>query len=182
MSIAYTKIDVKRYRAADLKFGYDKNLLNTLYDFHQDIGAVKELPTNRADGLNYLVRLHETIAVNNPIFPDDILFDLIYADWMMDVVYERAPRKGNNISALARCFNEWYKINAINYIKAAPITYTNSSKKVEQFDNNTIQRQYQIIKMLNGNSMDGGLFATGGAKSYFKRIKQEYYIRFNESN
>jgi hypothetical protein len=182
MNIAYTKIDVKRYRAADAKFGYDKTLLNLLYDFHTDIGAVKELPNSREEGLSYLVRLHETIAVNNIIFPDDVRFEKIYADWMLDVVYERAPRKGNNISALARCFNEWYKINAINYIKAAPITYTNSSKKVEQFDNDTIQRQYQIIKMLNGNSIDSGLFATGGAKSYFKRIKQEYYTRFNESN
>ena len=181
MNIAHTKTEVKRYRAADAKFGYDKTLLNLLYDFHQDIGALKELPTERAAGVRYLIRLHETITVNNQIFPDTVRFDTIYADWMMDVIYEKAQRKGNNISALARCFNEWYKTNAINYIQSETFSHGYSNKSVQQFDDDTIIRQYEIIKMLNNNNMDSGLFATGGAKSYFKRIKLEFNKRFDES-
>ena len=44
--IADTKYEVKNYRSLEVKFEYDKNILNTLYQFHIDIGASKELPTD----------------------------------------------------------------------------------------------------------------------------------------
>ena len=45
--IADTKYEVNNYRSLQMKFEYDKNILNTLYQFHIDIGATKELPTDK---------------------------------------------------------------------------------------------------------------------------------------
>jgi len=181
MKTAYTKKQAIEYKDSGIKFEYDKNLLNTIYKFHVDIGASKELPTDKRTLQNYLIRLHETITVNNPIYPDHVEFDRIYPSWMMAVIYEEAKRNGNNISALARCFNEWYKVNADKYIKSEAPSYGNTkSRRVAEFSNAEIARQYDIILMLNENNLNTGLFGSTGAKSYFNRVKQEYEARFGK--
>lgn len=181
MKTAYTKKQAIEYKDSGIKFEYDKNLLNTIYKFHIDIGASKELPTDKRTLQSYLIRLHETITVNNPIYPEDVEFDTIYPSWMMAVIYEEAKRNGNNISALARCFNEWYKINAHQYIKSTAPSYSNSSNRtVADFSNAEIARQYDLILMLNENNLNTGLFGSTGAKSYFNRVKEEYIRRFEK--
>ena len=96
---------------------YDRNLLNMLYKFLVDIGANKDLPDDKTQLKGYLVRLHETITIKNSMFPLYTDFLELYQAWMNDVIFGKIGRNGNNISALARCFNEWYKANANNWIK-----------------------------------------------------------------
>lgn len=176
--IANTKYEVKSFESLQIKFEYDKNLLNTLYQFHVDIGAAKELPVDKKALKNYLIRLHETITVKNPIFPDDVRFDSVYGVWMMAVVYEVAKRHGNNISALARCFNDWFKLNASEFIVKEELTYGNrKSRTIQEFTNVEISRLYDIIEMINKGDNIGGLFNTGGAQSFCARLKKEYEQR-----
>ncbi len=181
MRIAKTKKQAKEYKESRFRFDYDKNLLNTIYKFHIDIGATKELPNDKKSLQSYLIRLHETITLNNPIFPDHVTFDEIYPTWMMAVIFEEAKRNGNNISALARCFNDWYKLNADNYIESQVPSFVNTSgRSVEDFSNDEIYDQFNLIKMLSNNEMNSGLFGSTGAKSYFNRVKQEYEARFEK--
>ena len=96
----------------------------------------------------------------------------------MAVVYEVAKRHGNNISALARCFNDWFKLNADEFIPKNELPYTqNKSRTIKEFTNVEISRLYDIVEMLNDGDLIGGLFNTGGAQSFFKRLKAEYELR-----
>lgn len=175
--IANNKHDVNTYRSLELKFDYSNELLKLLYDFHLDIGAIKELPTDKAKVKEYLIRLHETITVKNPLYPDKVNFESIYGVWMMAVIYEVAPRHGNNISALARCFNEWYKKNADQFIESSERPIVSKNRTIQDFTNVEIARLHDIVEMLNDGDLKGGLFATGGAQSFFKRLKIEYETR-----
>jgi len=179
MSTVYTKKEVSKCIELGLNYEYDKDLLNLLYQFHIDIGATKDLPEERNTLKKYLVRLHETITLYNRLYPDDVAFTVIYGDWMLAVVYEEVKRYGNNISALAKCFNDWYKINADKYIKSTAPTNNYKSRNIKDFTNVEIARLYETVDMLNNGDSIGGLFNTGGAKSFFKRLKQEYETRFN---
>ena len=121
--------------------------------------------------------MHETITVKNPLFPDKVNFESIYGVWVMAVIYEVAPRHGNNISALARCFNEWYKLNADQFIQIKEQEYKTTSRTIKDFTNVEIARLHDIVEMLNDGDLIGGLFNTGGAQSFFKRLKSEYELR-----
>lgn len=175
--IANNKHEALTNLSLGLKFEYPKDLLKLLYDFHTDIGATKELPSDKERLKEYLIRLHETIAVKNPLFPDNIDFENVYGVFMMAVIYEVAPRHGNNISALARCFNEWYKLNADQFIESTDRQEVSKYRTIKDFTNVEIARLYDIVEMLNDGDLIGGLFNTGGAQSFFKRLKTEYEAR-----
>ena len=177
MRTVRTKKEVKDCLTFKIDYEYPKDLLKILYDFHTDIGATRELPADRQKLTEYLIRLHETITVKNPLFPDDTEFISVYGVWMLAVIYEVAPRHGNNISALARCFNEWYKLNADQFIESKEQTYNQSSRTIKDFTNVEIARLHDIVEMLNDGDLIGGLFNTGGAQSFFKRLKAEYEAR-----
>ena len=102
--IANTKQEVLMYREEGIRYEYDKDMMNALFAFMHDIGAKNDLPYEKNKIQSYLIRMHETIMVNNPMIPDDLNFQDIYPQWMMDVIYNKAKRHGNNISALAYCF------------------------------------------------------------------------------
>lgn len=174
--IAKNKAEAVQYKNNKVFFEYDRHLLNTIFQFHTDIGASRELPTDKGQLKKYLIRLHETLSVNNPLFPEDVEFGIIYADWMVAVVYEEAKRYGNNISALARCFNDWYKLNADKYIKSNMQLQQNTGRSVAEFTNVEIARLYEIITRLNGGE-NFGLFNSEDVNSFCKRVKKEYQNR-----
>ena len=183
LKIATTKKEANNYYDLNVKFEYDRDLLNTLYKFHTDIGATKELPTEKEALKKYLVRLHETLMVKNPIFGDNILFIDVYAKWLMAVIYDEAKRYGNNISALAKCFNDWYRQNAGHFLpQKEQYTRKSFSTGIESWPSDTILEQYRIISMINQNDTAMGLFGTKNAKSYFNRIQQEYQRRYKTKN
>ena len=177
MRIANNKHDALTNQSLGIDYEYPKELLKLLYDFHTDIGATRELPADKVKLKEYLIRLHETIAVKNPLFPDTTDFENVYGVWMLAVIYEVAPRHGNNISALARCFNEWYKLNADQFIESKEQTFRQTSRTIKDFTNVEVARLYDIVEMLNDGDLIGGLFSTGGAQSFFKRLKIEYEAR-----
>ena len=183
MRIANTKKEANNYYEISTRFDYDRDLLNTLYKFHTDIGATKELPTEKEALKKYLVRLHETLMVKNPLFGEDTPFVDVYPKWLMAVIYDEAKRYGNNISALAKCFNDWYKLNAGSYLQHKEQPKKESAQtKLESWPDNIIKEQYLIIKMLNNNDTTFGLLGTENAKSYFNRIQQEYQKRYETKN
>jgi len=177
MRIANNKHDALTNQSLGIDYEYPKELLKLLYDFHTDIGATRELPADKVKLKEYLIRLHETIAVKNPLFPDTTDFENVYGVWMLAVIYEVAPRHGNNISALARCFNEWYKLNADQFIESKEQTFRQTSRTIKDFTNVEVARLYDIVEMLNDGDLIGGLFSTGGAQSFFKRLKAEFEAR-----
>jgi hypothetical protein len=179
LRIANTKKEANNYYEISTRFEYNKDLLNTLYKFHTDIGATKELPTEKEALKKYLVRLHETLMVKNPLFGDDIPFIEVYPKWLMAVIYDEAKRYGNNISALAKCFNDWYKLNAGVFLQHKELsTKEIAQTSLESWPDKTIIEQYKIITKINNNSTDFGLFGTKNAKSYFNRIQKEFQRRY----
>lgn len=175
-NIAYNKAEALQYKGSKVFYEYDRHLLNTIFQFHTDIGASRELPTDKGQLKKYLIRLHETLSVNNPLFPEDVDFGAVYADWMVAVVYEEAKRYGNNISALARCFNEWYKLNADKYIKSRVQVADKKSRSVSEFTNVEIARLYEIITVLNGGE-SFGLFNNKDVNSFCRKVRNEYKTR-----
>lgn len=157
---------------------YDRNLLNMLYKFLVDIGANKDLPDDKVQLKSYLIRLHETITLKNNMFPFYADFIEIYNAWMQDVIYGRIGRNGNNISALARCFNEWYKINAVNWIKQeqkeerVERTSGKDPETLEEMPDDELKSILKIIRRLGGSDMES-MFKSTEAKSYFNRVLAE---------
>jgi hypothetical protein len=177
MRIANNKHDALTNLSLGIDYEYPKELLKLLYDFHTDIGATRELPADKVKLKEYLIRLHETIAIKNPLFPDTTDFENVYGIWMMAVIYEVAPRQGNNISALARCFNDWYKLNADQFIPSSQRQEVSKYRTIKEFTSVEVARLHDIVEMLNDGDLIGGLFSTGGAHSFFKRLKTEHEVR-----
>ena len=157
---------------------YDRNLLNMLYKFLVDIGANKDLPDDKTQLKGYLVRLHETITIKNSMFPLYTDFLELYQAWMNDVIFGKIGRNGNNISALARCFNEWYKANANNWIKKehkeeqVERTSGRGNETIETMSDDELLKILKIIDRIGGNDM-GSLFNTTEAMSYCNRVLEE---------
>lgn len=157
---------------------YDRNLLNMLYKFLVDIGANRDLPDDKLQLKQYLIRLHETITLKNGMFPIYAEFTKIYKSWMDDVIFGKIGRNGNNISALARCFNEWYKANAVNWIgvehKGEQVERTSGrgTETIEKMPDEELLKILKIIDRIGGNDM-GSLFNTTKAMSYCNRVLEE---------
>lgn len=178
--IATTKNEVKAYQEEGIRFTYDKEMMNTLFGFMHDIGAKNELPYEKEKIQKYLIRLHEVLMVENPMIPDDIPFTDIYPQFMMDVIYNKAQRHGNNISALAYCFNEWYKKNADNYLKKKEFHKPVKATRLESWDDKTIHDLYQTVMMLTRNNTIDGIWKMKGGESFFGRLKAEFQKRYQE--
>jgi hypothetical protein len=179
--IATTKNEVMAYKEEGVRYTYDKEMMNTLFGFMHDIGAKNELPYEKDKIQKYLIRLHEVLMVENNMIPDDIPFTDIYPQFMMDVIYNKAKRHGNNISAIAYCFNEWFKINADKYLIKKDFTKETKSTKLEAWDDKTIHDLYQTVVMLTRNNMIDGIWKMKGGDSFFGRLKTEFHKRYEEA-
>jgi len=180
MQYANKKIDVLMYREEKIQFSYDPDMMNSLFAFMHDIGAKNELPYEKSKTQQYLIRLHETIMVNNPMIPNDLDFRDIYPSFMMDVIYNKAKRNGNNISALAYCFNEWYKTNAEKFLQSKQEVKPVKSTKLEAWDDKTIHDLYQTVVMLTKHNMIDGIWKMKGGESFFGRLKREFDNRYEQ--
>ena len=180
MKIAKNKREVQNYSKGNEHWEYGRDLLNELYKFLVDIGANRELPEDKPALKQYLIRLHETIAIKNGMFPLYSPFLDIYKAWMSDVVYGKIGRNGNNISALVRCFNEWYKINAATWINnGSPDLQVErasgkgpSGKRVEEMDDDQLVSLLQTLEKIGGSDMKS-LFNTTGSESFTNRVLEE---------
>lgn len=179
MRVAKTKKEAILYKIEEIEFTYEKNTLNTIYLFLNDIGAKRTIPTETKQATQqYIIRLHEALTVLNPRFREDLFFDEVYPLFFMDVIYERAQRNGNNISSLCICFNKWLSDNSQKFKeeeqklkKEAPST------PVESFDDNTLSNLYQIITKLYGYN-EIGLKNLDGMDKFTTRVINEYKSRF----
>jgi hypothetical protein len=49
-------------------------------------------------------------------------------------------------------------------------------RTIKEFTNVEVARLHDIVEMLNDGDLIGGLFSTGGAHSFFKRLKTEHEV------
>ena len=110
-----------------------------------------------------------------PLYAD---FLEVYQAWMSDVIFGKIGRNGNNISALAKCFNEWSKANANNWIKKehkgeqGERTSEKGNETIETMPDDELLKILKIIDRIGGNDM-GSLFNTTKAMSYCNRVLAE---------
>lgn len=180
MRVAKTKKEAILYKIEEIDFTYDKNTLNTIYLFLNDIGAKRTIPTETKQATQqYIIRLHEALTVLNPKFREDLIFDEVYPLFFMDVIYERAQRNGNNISSLCICFNKWLSDNSQKFEQEEQKPKVEKpSTPVESFDDHTLTNLYQIITKLYGFN-EIGLKSYDGMDTFTSRVINEYNSRFH---
>lgn len=166
----------------------DENIAiaNRMYGLFSDLGALRELPGDKAASTGFLIRAWNKIVVENPRWPQrgDFYTGFLASRFFAALVNGTAPRKGNNISALCQSFADWYsteqeRIIVDAYYQRFPDLRPKAIKTVKtgltDWDDKTIQDQYSKIKELFGNDSIAGF---PGAQNYFQRITREYQRRF----
>lgn len=178
--IAHTRKQALVYQIDKIRFQYPKEVMNALYLFLVDIGAKNEIPDDRK---SYLIRLHEAISINNPVYPEDVNFDEIYPKFFNDVITGKAKRYGNNLSALVQCFNSWYQLNSHRYIEhkiiATPSNDSESGRRIEQWSDESINSAYNTLAMIYGDYRELEIFKS--TKGQIARLKREYETRFKNT-
>jgi hypothetical protein len=186
--IAKTKKSVLSFQEDKIKVEYESGLIDGIYHFLQDIGAKNDIPADKTEAKNYVIRIHEQLAINNPIFPSEVEFSKIYNAWMADVIYGRSVRKGNNVSALVICLNDWIQLNSHLFHSKPESKPQQLPDRLENWDDDTIRNQLLTLKQIAGEddttetrpgkkSQSGrgwlmALYAIGG-KGYTYRLSQE---------
>lgn len=178
MRIAKSKQDVLLFREEGINFEYDKDMMNTFVQFLKDIGAHEQLGSTTKDARGFVTRLHESLMVNNPLISLEVNFIEVYPKWMMAVVYGKVDRYGNNVSALSKCFNTWYKENANLFLKAPKIIHKNQGgRRFEDMRDSEIKSMFETIESLDKRGIKVRTLFKGMNNS-FDRIKSEYNRRF----
>lgn len=177
MKTATNKKEAIFFKKEGIRFVYERNVLNSLYLFLKDIGAVRTVPSDNESKRLHIIRLHEALTVMNPSFNEDVPFLDVYPDFFMDVIYEKVSRNGNNISSLCICFNKWYKDNSTRFVKEQEVEQVVDNRQIEDFDDNTIKSLYNTLNILYSNSTIDIIDRTKDT-SYFARVKNEYEKRF----
>ena len=147
--------------------------LNTIYLFLLDIGAKNDIGTTKAEKSSYVKRFYEKICAQNPLFPKNNE-SKVWATWMSDVISGKAPRRGNNLSAMLICFNDWIKLNAHDYLPKVTPQYATEDTygSIESWPDSVLVNQLAIIKQIGDGSVDW-LNGMRGARGYLGRLKAE---------
>lgn len=173
------------------KTSISQALYGNLVQFFMSIGADNELPEDKSKRISYINEFHNKVAVNNPLFPEDLPFGFVYGAFVNAVMYDRVELKGHNIHAFISAFKRWITQMGVednlreSYYRENPEARPNKkepeSTKLEDWPDQWIKEQYETICMIfkdhNGKIP---IFQTSGAKSYFNRIKSEYGKRFDK--
>lgn len=99
-----TKPQALAFRYEKIKYGYHRSIREKTYFFLLDIGAKKDIPENAKQ---YVMRVLDSLTVNNPYYPDEVPFDIVLPRFYAQVVSGQVERKGNNISAIIGAFRSW---------------------------------------------------------------------------
>lgn len=105
--IVKTKQQAISYRDDQIRTSYDREMLNAIYLFLIDIGASRDIPESEGPRKAFIQRVHESLSVNNPFYPEDIPFHVVYPRFFSVVINNQVERRGNNISALVGAFKNW---------------------------------------------------------------------------
>lgn len=111
--VAKTKAQAISFRESQIKFGYEIGLIKEFGKFLKDIGGDGKLPTDSMERLTEIKRLHESLSVNNGMFPSNLPFQIVYPPFFTAVVNRSIERKGSNIGAVIEAFKLWISSSEI---------------------------------------------------------------------
>jgi hypothetical protein len=168
-------------------FEADKDLLTSIYQLHEYLGATKNLPSHHDKKQQTAIRAEyfnqwmiHTIIKNNRL-PLDIPIGFIFVEFANGLVSGQYERKGNNIATFVEAMSkavddivrEWTKRNEPLKLPEKKGT------KLESLPDHTIRDLFQTIQMIGGVQFNP-LFQNSKAESYFNRLKSEYEARFEK--
>lgn len=188
------KINTKnQYQAAkgdQIYLEYDKEMMNTIYHFLHDIGAKHEIPDSKKQIQEYLIRWHQTM-MDCSHFPENVDFHKVYPKFMSDMLNNRVDRKGNNLQAMVRAFQNWVDQNggksslwpeeAKTFKVFSPGLNPDSVQWVEglplekQPDELIIDQHYKITTMMSDDDKRAWLkqIEANGGRGYIAKVMQE---------
>lgn len=168
-------------------FEADKDLLTSIYQLHEYLGATKNLPSHHNKKQQTAIRAEyfnqwmiHTIIKNNRL-PLDIPIGFIFVEFANGLVSGQYERKGNNIATFVEAMSkavddivrEWTKRNE------PPKLPEKQGTRLEKLPDHKIRELYDTIQMLGGVNFNP-LFQNSKAESYFNRLKSEYQARFEK--
>lgn len=143
-----TKRQAISYLGQDVRVSLDGNLAENITKFLQSVGADNEIPENKADRVSWLNHFHMQLAVNNPLWPEDMSFEFIYSKFVNAIMYDRVQIKGHNVKEFIHAFKRWitqsgvmddlrqrwYEMNPEKAPKTLPAMASMSEEEREQSD------------------------------------------------
>lgn len=170
-------------------FQADKDLLTSVYQLHEYLGATKQLPDHpdkkqqtaqRAEYFNQW--LNHVIIKNNKLHLD-IPIGFIFVEFANSLMSAQYERKGNNIASFAEAMRK-----AVDDISRSWIKYNKPKElpekretKLENLSDDEIINLHTIVTNLGRDNLGTAvLFSSTKADSYFNRLADEYKRRFEK--
>lgn len=171
-------------------FEADKDLLTSVYQLHEFLGATKQLPEHRDKKQQTALRaeyfnqwLNHVIIRNNKLHLD-IPIGFIFVEFSNNLMSAQYERKGNNIASFAEAMRlavddisrSWIKYNKPQELPEKKGT------RLENLSDDEIINLYTIVTNLGRDNLGTAvLFSSTKADSYFNRLNSEYERRFSPS-
>lgn len=168
-------------------FEADKDVLTSVYQLHEFLGATKNLPVHHnkkqqtANRAEYFNQWMNHVIIKNNRLPLDIPIGFIFVEFANGLVAGKYNRKGNNIATFVQAMGEAVDDIVREWTKRTEPAKLPEKKgtKLENLSDYQIRNLYEIIQMIGGVQFNA-LFQNSGAESYFNRIKEEYQTRFKK--
>lgn len=120
------------YQDEGVRIGLDNGLSGSLLNFLQTLGADNEIPEDYAAQRGWLNHFHQQVAVNNPLWPEDMDFEFVYRNFVNAVMYNRVGLKGHNVHAFITAFRDWITQSGVEHSLREKWNRMNPEKKPEQ--------------------------------------------------
>lgn len=194
-----TKREAIEMRDLGARISLTKNMAGNITMFLQSIGADNELPTNKADRVAWLNHFHTQLAVNNPLWPDDMSFGFVYGAFVNAIMYDRVELAGHNVHAFISAFKRWITQSGVEdnlrrrwreqNPEEAPKELTGrepeetaEDRRVQaegyvNFPPHVVKEQIEILSALHGG-WEEALQSVSGVKCYRRRLEntREKYL------
>lgn len=157
--------------------------------YYQFQGMTSHLPSDPKDRVSYINRFHRELAIQNPYWPEDIPFWIVYYYFIKELKYGELEIKGANISTHVQAFKQWIRKGGTTellekanrqYNPDAPkqltdeITETKEDKEVQaqgyvNFSPKVVKEQIATIELIYG-SFEEAINAFEGSENYVQRL------------
>ena len=157
--------------------------------YYQFQGMASHLPSDKHDRVSWINLFHRELAIENPYWPEDIPFWIVYHYFIKELKYGEIQVKGANISTHVNAFKEWIRKDGTSellekanraYNPDAPkqitdqITETEEDRQVKaqgyvNFAPAVVKQQIQTIERMWGTAKEA-IKAFPGAESYVQRL------------
>lgn len=193
-----TKRQAIDFQDDGVQVSLSKSLAGNLVNFLQSIGADNELPDDHRSQVEWLNHFHKQLAVNNPLWPEDMSFEFVYAQFVNAVMYKRVDLRGHNVHAFITAFRDWITQSGIEHTlrekwhqshpEEAPKQLDTGipgeslddieenrliqGQQIEQWPDEVLFKQYHTIRVIVGEGKDG-LLEPFNLKGQMSRVIRE---------